>query len=377
MSILVENRKGRSLVQWKFPLDRNGGQIDSNFELKNFQIVRQFQATCIYKDIEIKDHFITPANVFLKLTLLKTDEGENDPESVFNRERLGLPLEIWIFGCEQPLKLKRSTNFVTSTEYVTCTLETEDRWNNVTWAGKLGKLKLLIKLQEFPFCRFSEKKTMNDVLKLYVNQVLCDVTFCFEGNDAVQIGGHKLILAARSTVFAAMFADGTLEEQSEETNKINIADFRSDIFDLLLLFIYSGRIKNRLSDDDIFLLFKAADKYNIGDLRENCVLLLLPRIKRDNIHDVMTLAELYSVPNLKEAVTEFITKHSKEVAKLDNWEKIMQDFPEMGQVVNRQLCDELVSQNPPQSFAVSLLVIAVQKLVISTKSVFRNLSIIS
>ena len=65
-------------------------------------------------------------------------------------------------------------------------------------------------------------------------QTLTDVTLKVKDDE---FKTHKVVLAAASPVFEAMFKEGTKEH---EDNYVNIEDIECDIFKVFLRFIYSG-----------------------------------------------------------------------------------------------------------------------------------------
>src|SRR5690606_1785927 len=67
---------------------------------------------------------------------------------------------------------------------------------------------------------------------------------------------HKAILAARSPVFAAMFAN---DLEKKKQNKVNIPDISVEVFEELIRFIYTGDLVPSM-EQFAFELFIAADK---------------------------------------------------------------------------------------------------------------------
>ena len=67
---------------------------------------------------------------------------------------------------------------------------------------------------------------------------------------------HRLILAARSVVFAAMFYHENTKEMQE--GKVIITDIDEDVFSELLRFMYTGKVS--VLDFCAVELFVAADK---------------------------------------------------------------------------------------------------------------------
>ncbi|KZR96224.1 Uncharacterized protein APZ42_009559 [Daphnia magna] len=170
---------------------------------------------------------------------------------------------------------------------------------------------------------------------LYVNQLNCDVTFSFhEINEDEPIGGHVIVLLARSSVFAAMFYD---RMQETSTRKVCIKDIKPDIFKQLLHYIYSGRTSTKLSEENAQPLFVAADMYDIEDLKDECVQFLLTCIKLENAINLMAWAHVHAVDSLKEAALAFVASHGKEICKQDDWERLIKSYPDLCLLATRSM----------------------------------------
>ena len=76
----------------------------------------------------------------------------------------------------------------------------------------------------------------NDLKRLYESGHDSDVKLIVNGHD---FEAHKTILMARSEVFAAMFISGMNESQS---NTIEITDIEPTIIDIMLRFMYTGKV---------------------------------------------------------------------------------------------------------------------------------------
>ncbi len=184
---------------------------------------------------------------------------------------------------------------------------------------------------EFETFTRSEKNALKHLTNLFERQLNCDVQFCFDGDT--QIGSHTSILAARSRVFAAMFQ---VDMQESKAGNVRIQDVHRDTFEQLLYYIYSGRMLESLNEDTAQLLFAAADKYDIEDLKEDCVAFLTSCIRIDNVLNLMALAHLHSIEKLKEATLYFATQHGQEVCQLDDWEKWIKNFPDLCLLLTRR-----------------------------------------
>lgn len=145
--------------------------------------------------------------------------------------------------------------------------------------------------------------TAKEEMQQNYKNLLTQPTF---GDVTIHVGeralhAHKDILAARSVVFAAMFASNMLEAT---TKTVIVTDFQYETIHALLKHIYYGMTE--VSGVDIAELFKAAVKYNLGVLQRDCEKLLSDRIDFDNVMNLMTLAGVYDTPLLKNSLLSFI-----------------------------------------------------------------------
>jgi hypothetical protein len=121
---------------------------------------------------------------------------------------------------------------------------------------------------------------------------------------------HKLFLKARSSVFRDAFAS------SLNSNEFRIESFKPDSVKKMLKFIYSNSIEDNVDAD----LLKLADFFNIQALTKLCEQRLSEIISKDNIFDLLTLAESVSQAEiLKVNVMDFIVKNYNELKEKSKW----------------------------------------------------------
>lgn len=162
-----------------------------------------------------------------------------------------------------------------------------------------------------------EEKALEILENFCFEEENCDVQFCFDGDN--RVGGHIFILAARSPVFAAMFQHNL---QETKTGQVVIKDIEKDTFTQLLNYIYSGETETPLTElgvDAVQSLFLAADKYDIGDLNEECVHYLISSVNVNNAIKLMVFAHLHSIDELMEAALDFVARNHVEIFQLDDW----------------------------------------------------------
>lgn len=154
----------------------------------------------------------------------------------------------------------------------------------------------------------------DDLRSLLQDGTLADVTIEAGGTE---FKAHKAILAARSSVFHAMF-----EHKMEEslTSRIKIEDADKEAVKEMLTFMYTDEAPN-LSQMQHTLL-SLADKYNLVKLKAMCERELYDSLATENVVDVLVLADQHNASQLKDACFRFIAGHTPEVMKLHSWNNV-------------------------------------------------------
>lgn len=118
---------------------------------------------------------------------------------------------------------------------------------------------------------------------------------------------HRAVLAARSPVFESMFLHDLKEKES---SIINIEDISVEACMALLSYIYGG-IKHEDFWNHRIALLRAADKYDIGDLKESCKESLLEDIDSKNVLERLQEAWLYQLSRLKKSCLMYLFDFGK------------------------------------------------------------------
>lgn len=187
---------------------------------------------------------------------------------------------------------------------------------------------------KFKMFGVGEINALNHMADLFAQQTYSDVQFGFENGETIV--GHVAILSARSPVFAAMFQH---DMQESKTRKVNIEDIVPEIFKELLHYIYSGRCSTPLTEGTAQPLLVAADKYDIKDLKEDCVQYLLPCVTVKNAVELLIWADLQSIDKLKKAALDCVISNGKEICHQEEWEKLMKGYPDLCLTVTRRMVD--------------------------------------
>ncbi len=144
-------------------------------------------------------------------------------------------------------------------------------------------------------------------------------------SSVVTFNAHKLILAARSPVFAAMFASCTLENT---TNIIEINDLRSETIQSMLEYIYTGKV-NDIKKSTVEL-YRCADKYQLEDLRVQAEMALMNSISVDTSAEILLLADQHHSKELKSRVIQFIVSGNlKAITQTEGWHKYVACIPDL------------------------------------------------
>ncbi|KAI3427782.1 BTB domain-containing protein [Psidium guajava] len=121
------------------------------------------------------------------------------------------------------------------------------------------------------------------------------------------IGAHLAVLSSRSPVFRGMFAHNLKEK---ELSMINISDMSIEACEAFLHYIY-GNIQQGDFLEHRLALLRAADKYDVADLREACHESLLEDIDSQNVLERLESAHLYQLHKLKTGCMLYLVKFGK------------------------------------------------------------------
>ncbi|GBN37600.1 Speckle-type POZ protein [Araneus ventricosus] len=153
---------------------------------------------------------------------------------------------------------------------------------------------------------------------LYGEEGLSDINL---QAGATSLPAHKTVLSARSPVFKAMF---TQDKRENISKIIDIPDMDGDTIRRLLLYIYKDTVQD-LEWKSARDLFRAADKYQLLDLKKKCSLFLKSNLSVSNVCHVLILADMHKDGNLRKGVEDFISKHDNIVFDSDEWKKFKEE----------------------------------------------------
>lgn len=143
---------------------------------------------------------------------------------------------------------------------------------------------------------------------------------------------HRCVLAARSTVFRAMF-ESTMREGQDGV--VNILDFPASTVEAMLKFVYTD-VLDTSGELDVWSLLAAAGKYCLEGLQTRCETILAGELCVDTAVDTLIAADRHNMPLLRTEACRFVAHRLRkfndaDLARLSEnptiMQKILQQMP--------------------------------------------------
>ncbi|XGW13158.1 hypothetical protein V3C99_013636, partial [Haemonchus contortus] len=156
-----------------------------------------------------------------------------------------------------------------------------------------------------------------DLESIFKDAKLSDFTIVV-GDKEIPV--HKVVLSARSPVFAAM-----LEPHTEEakTNRVVLEDIDYEVMHELLMYMYSGRSPN-IQQMGLELL-AAADRFQLPGLKDMADHVLRSGLIVDTACKFLVYADMYNSAELKNEAVKFIAQNINSVIQTDTWAELTRD----------------------------------------------------
>ncbi|XP_037045183.1 speckle-type POZ protein-like [Bradysia coprophila] len=209
-------------------------------------------------------------------------------------------------------KLIQSSDIYSLTEVVLidnaitihCKIRTDGELKHNVSNGGFAAKRLCLRLEDE--AKMQRKKELAaDMGRIFDESLMSDLKIstadtCFPG--------HKAILAARSSVFAAMLGTNMTEKQQ---NTVEILDFDTDVVRGMLQYLYTGETEliGRHAPD----LLRIAEKYDLAGLKEACEHAICDDLNVDNAAMLLNLAHMHNATLLKQCALDFIKRNATKV----------------------------------------------------------------
>ena len=161
------------------------------------------------------------------------------------------------------------------------------------------------------------------------------------GSTAIEFPAHKVILAARSPVFAKMFEH---DMQESSSNRVKVDDVQPNVFKEMLTYIYTGQVPKFGDQDMVYDLLYVADKYQLDHLKSLCEQQLISTLQTWNAARIIQFAHLHNAPELKRVTLRFISKNATAIRATKEWEQVKQ-CPEILDEVIQVMHTVILSKN--------------------------------
>ena len=142
-------------------------------------------------------------------------------------------------------------------------------------------------------------------------QELCDITLCAGEQEFL---AHRIVLAACSPYFSAMFTNGHIER---EQPRVILNGVDSVILESLINFAYTASLEIR--EDNVQNLLVGASLLQLMPVVEACCEFLKVRLDPENCLGMSAFAEMYGCANLYETSWRFTLENFQEVAKTEEF----------------------------------------------------------
>ncbi|GBN07362.1 TD and POZ domain-containing protein 4 [Araneus ventricosus] len=155
--------------------------------------------------------------------------------------------------------------------------------------------------------------------------------------DNQSFPAHKSILSARSVVFRAMFNGDMMEKTSK---CVPIQDISGNTMRKLLSYIYTDKV-GKLEGQGAVDLYKAADKYELMELKKRCATFINSALSKTNVCYILTVSDMHYDQDLKQEVQNFIISQGAEFLTSDEWRGFKKEHPLLAlETVERMVCEK-------------------------------------
>ncbi|KAG5670636.1 hypothetical protein PVAND_000884 [Polypedilum vanderplanki] len=145
----------------------------------------------------------------------------------------------------------------------------------------------------------SESNFTQDFKTLMENEELKDITI---KTELEEFKAHKFVLAARSPVFADIIKENVNAEY------LNLLDISSDVFRVILDFIYTDELSENI-DINLIELLIASERLKIENLKNVAEEKLMDEINSENAYEFLKLSTKIECEKLRQKAFEKIKKY--------------------------------------------------------------------
>jgi len=180
--------------------------------------------------------------------------------------------------------------------------------------------------------------------KLYNSPYLSDVTLIVEDK---KFPAHCHVLATHSSVFERMW-ESSMQEM--ETREVIIEDVSQDTMILFLQYMY-GVLETVPDNHQVVIdLFKAADKYNVKGLVQECVVMFEKLTDEDTLAPLLEVAEERNNDELRNVCEQIALKRLSKILLTEAFTSLTQRNPHLTLPFIHKVLQRLLPENPDEFY---------------------------
>lgn len=141
--------------------------------------------------------------------------------------------------------------------------------------------------------------------------LLCDVTLISDNN--AEVAAHKMVLAACSPYFYAMFT--SFEESKLE--RVTLQGVDATALQLLVEYVYTSEV--HVTEENVQVLLPAANLLQLTDVRDACCDFLQGQLHPTNCLGIRAFADLHGCLDLLSHADSYIEQHFSEVVECEEF----------------------------------------------------------
>lgn len=162
----------------------------------------------------------------------------------------------------------------------------------------------------------SHSTALNSLHRMLTDAIYTDVTIDTKNGS---ISAHRAVLSACSPVFRSMFSHGLAEK---ELSVVKICDMSTKVCRVFLDYIYGNLAAEEFVAHRLALI-RAADKYDMADLKDVCHESLLEDIDAKNVLERLQVAHLYRLQRLKAGCLRYLVNFRKVYEVIDEFNEFL------------------------------------------------------
>lgn len=174
-----------------------------------------------------------------------------------------------------------------------------------------------------------------------ISGTYCDLEFTIADQ---QFPCHRIILVSTSPYFEALLTDAFKENN---LHSIVLHDIESQIFSVLLNFIYSGEIE--IDENNVHELLIAGDMFQLTEMVEFCCDYLSKGLNEQSVLETWIIANRLQCLTLEKNAEQYILEHFRSLIALDATKLFPQEL--LQRILSH---DDLTVDNEHQVFEVVL-----------------------